>query len=212
MKSVSEKPKTSGAKARALPVPIAYASYNHSSSRENSARTSDCSCDNNSFDSSNAPNILEDIRLSATSPLMILNSYHSLLCQRYGTTLGLIHYPISSDLPFLGAWGEEPSGFSGWSLMGFHMISPPWRFKLMEDTAIEPLIPFGAFRTSKPSIFHVKEKMVKVSAKKNEDVMKRQDSNHLAKHSLAYLFYTPSFVPSGTVTFTDFCKSFLLSA
>lgn len=209
LKSVSEKPKTSGTKARALSVPIAYASYNHSSSRENSARTSDCSCDNNSFDSSNAPNILEDIRLSATSPLMILNSYHSLLCQRYGTTLGLIHYPISSDLPFLGAWGEEPSGFFGLVFDGVSYDISTVALKLMEDTAIEPLVPLGAFRTSKPLNISCQGEDGKGKRKeKRGRHEKGQDSNHLTKHSLAYLFYTPSFVPSGTVTFTDFCKSF----
>lgn len=210
LKSISGKPKTSnGATTLVVPVPIAYASRNHSFSRDTSANTSECSCENDSFDIIEAPNMTEDIKMSATNPLMMLNSHHSLICQRYGTTLGLIHYPIASDLPFRGAWGEEPSGFFGIVFDGVLYDISLVAFKLLEGTAIESLIPLSAFKSSKPFETSFQGEGNKTKRKeKRARPDKGQDNSQPVKQSLAYLFYSPSSIPPSTMTFADFCKSF----
>lgn len=210
LKSVSEKSKvSSGAKTLAVPVPIAYVSRNHSFSHDNSSNASECSCGNDSFDIIEAPNMTADINLSATNPLMILNSYHSRVCQRYGTTLGLIHYPISSDLPFLGAWGDEPFGFFGIVFDGvLHDISSV-ALKIIEGTAIESLIPLSVFKNSK--VFDVSLQGENGKSKRKEKRTRQdkgQDNNQPAKQSLTYLFYRPYSTLPITMTFADFCKSF----
>lgn len=209
LKSISEKSRASGTGTLAVPVPIAYASHNRSLSRETSANTSECSCENDSFDTIDTPNMVEDIKLSATNPLMILNSHHSLLCQRYGTTLGLIHYPIPSDLPFLGAWGEESCGLFGIAFDGVSYDISTVALKIIEGTVIESLVPLAAFKTHKTFESSLQGDDGKAKRKEKRARHDRgQDSNQSTKQTSAYLFYDPSSISPRTLTFADFCKSF----